>query len=76
MLDFTHGYDTDKSNSGSPVLEEGSGNVVGFHHYGVVPGGQFTYNRAVSIVFVMKRLKDLLSTQKGKALEGLNIASD
>ena len=76
MLDFTHGCDTDKSSSGSPVLEQGSGNVVGLHHYGVVPGGQFTYNRAVSIGFVIKRLKKLSSTQKGKALEGLNIASD
>jgi hypothetical protein len=55
--DFGHKCDTLNGSSGSPVLDEVSGTVVGLHHFGFDPASETFVNRAVSIKWVVADLR-------------------
>jgi hypothetical protein len=47
LSDFGHQCDTLGGSSGSPVMDFGSGLVVGLHHFGFLPGAKSPVNQAV-----------------------------
>ncbi len=55
--DFGHGCDTKKGSSGAPVIDPGSGQVVGLHHLGHSPKRVFKLNQGVKIVDILADIR-------------------
>jgi hypothetical protein len=55
--DFYHLCDTDGGGSGSPVIDEATGRVVGLHHGGISRPLKQGYNFAVKIAPILEKLR-------------------
>ncbi len=55
--DFGHLCESRGGSAGSPVLDRRTGQVVGLHHLGMLPGSSDSVKQAVHIGFVLDDLK-------------------
>ena len=72
LTDFGHGCDTLGGSSGSPVLDLGSGKVLGLHHLGFLPNDRLV-NRAVRIQQILDFLNQNLSDAAARQALGLPV---
>src|SRR5262245_29615265 len=55
--DFGHRCDTLNGSSGSPVISDATGDVIGLHHFGFDTAPRTYVNRAVAIGLIVKDIK-------------------
>jgi hypothetical protein len=55
--DFGHQCDTEGGSSGSPVLDAGTGSLVGLHHWGFTASDAVPVNQAVHVALILEDLR-------------------